>query len=145
MFIHHRTSYSAWPRLSGEGVDQALAVLEQAVRIDPVNFDSRMGLAMLLDRRGDTAGAIRVLEDGNRWKAVRQYGPPSYRAMLIQFKRKTGDRAGADRLAAEALKQMEARQRKAKARPMIDEWVRRKGTALEKSLFQGFTPVPGFY
>ncbi|HEY8190924.1 MAG TPA: O-antigen ligase family protein, partial [Alphaproteobacteria bacterium] len=77
--------YTVWPGPRDEALEQARALIEQAVRIDPISFDLRSGLAKILDDQGKTQEAIAVLEEGNRWQAIRRYAPPYYTEMLIQF------------------------------------------------------------
>ena len=90
--------YTAYPRLNPDGLFQAVETLEYAMTLDPLSFDARMGLARMYEMQGRVSDAIAVLEDGNRYRAVRYYAPASYLAMLANLKAKAGDREGAEKI-----------------------------------------------
>jgi len=90
--------YIAYPRLDSRGIDHAIATLEEALAIDPISFDARMGLARMLELQGNIPKAISVLEDGNYWAVTRKFAPPAYLQMLAGLKLKSGNRFGAAEL-----------------------------------------------
>ncbi|MGZ9098031.1 MAG: O-antigen ligase family protein [Micavibrio sp.] len=87
--------YIAYPRLDPRGIDHAIATLEEALAIDPISFDARMGLARMHELQGNIPKAISILEDGNYWAVTRKYAPPAYLQMLANLKMKSGNRFGA--------------------------------------------------
>lgn len=87
--------FIAYPRLDSHGIDHAITTLEQALAIDPINFDVRMGLARMYELKGSVNKALTVLEDGNYWAVTRKYAPPAYLQMMANLQQKTGNRFGA--------------------------------------------------
>jgi tetratricopeptide (TPR) repeat protein len=98
--ISHRAllHYVAYPRLDPNGHDRAIEILRQGLRIDPVSFDLRMGLARMLELKGQPAQALAVLEEGQRYAVTQRFAPPDYIRMQAQLKHAAGDPAAAGAL-----------------------------------------------
>ena len=93
--------------------DGALAAYDEAVRLDPNNFDARGGRGELRSRRGDTAGA---LADFERLVIIRQDAPSYMLRGCAHLMAGGGPQAHSDFLRAIELDNTVA--------PAIDEFIR---------------------
>lgn len=120
----------AFPRLDLDGREKAESLLQQALLLDPLSFDTRLGLAKVLVMNNRKDQAINVLEDGFYWKGVRRYAPLSYRQLLIQLKKETGQYQDVTNLTREMAQYTAMIQAKEKTRIGMDRWVDMKLKAL---------------
>ncbi|MBI2234377.1 MAG: O-antigen ligase family protein [Micavibrio aeruginosavorus] len=108
------------------GLIRAQVLLEQALAIDPLNFDVRMGLARVHLAQGQAVRAAAVLEEGRKWDAVKRFAPVPYRIMLIQLYQAQGRAAEASALTEEMQNYIAAQQGAQALRTGIDRWVNAK-------------------
>lgn len=59
--------YLAGDELRPGAVDEAISVLRGALRTDPMMLEARIGLANILQERGEFSMALRVMEEGLTW------------------------------------------------------------------------------
>lgn len=118
--------FIAYPRLDPQGIDHAAATLEQALAIDPISFDARMGLARMYELQGHVAKAIQVLEDGDHWAVTRQYAPPAYLGMLANLKLKAGDKAGAGKMRKAVQDRVESLKGRIDEQSRVDVWIKNR-------------------
>lgn len=117
---------------SSLGLIKAQVLLEQALAIDPLNFDVRMGLARIHLAQGQGAQAVAVLEEGRKWDAVKRFAPVPYRVMLIELYQGQGRAAEASALTKEMQDYISGQQAAQHQRTGIDRWVNTKIEALLK-------------
>lgn len=120
----------AYPRLDPDGLGKAEHLLQQALALDPLSFDTRLGLAKVLRMQGKKDQAMNVLEDGFYWDAVRRYAPLPYRQLLIELKKETGQQQEAADLTKEMYQYIATFEARQKQRIGIDQWVDLKLKAL---------------
>ncbi len=116
--------FIAYPRLDLHGVDHAIKTLQQALAIDPVSFDARIGLARMYELQGQVTKAIEVLEGGDRWAVTRQYAPPAYLGMLANLKLKAGDKAGAEKMRKATQDRVENLKSRIDEQSRVDIWIK---------------------
>lgn len=80
--------------LDDHGYDKAEAALEEIVDQNPLDWDARIGLVNLYQRRGYFSKALHVLERGRTWPMPK--GPLSLKLLLMEadLHLKMGDREG---------------------------------------------------
>lgn len=126
--ISHRAllHYVAYPRLDPNGHDRAIEILRHGLTVDPVSFDMRMGLARMLELKGQPAQALAVLEEGQKYAVTQRFAPPDYIRMQAQLKQAAGD----PKAAADLMRDWQARQTSmvegSKAQAQFGLWLHNK-------------------
>ena len=64
--------------------EKALALLEQAVKLDPTNATAHFRLSTLYRQMGRTADAQRELEEYQKYKAMKEKLRETYRQMRLE-------------------------------------------------------------
>jgi putative inorganic carbon (HCO3(-)) transporter len=116
-------AFLSYPRLDPYGVEHARAMLEQARKVDPVNFELRLGLARMLESQGRIYEEIQILEDGLRYDLTQMYAPPQYYRVLAEAKRKNGDAEAASKLEQPLAQRQMNMQLGTQKKYAIDAWV----------------------
>ncbi len=79
-------------------VDKAINVLRGILRTDPMMIDARIGLANILQGRGEFAMALRVMEEGMVWPRPKGMPDVNYIAMTAQLNLLNGRKERHDQL-----------------------------------------------
>ncbi|AGH97240.1 O-antigen ligase family protein [Micavibrio aeruginosavorus] len=118
-------TYAASGVLEPDGVAMAEEILREALALDPLNFEVRVGLAQVYATSGRVDQAVAVLEDVMRWHVAELYAPPQYLGMLAQMNQRAGrtDRAAyyADKIA----ERTEQRNAQVRGRTGVDQWLKK--------------------
>ncbi len=106
------------------GAAMAEQILREALALDPLNFEVRVGLAQIYAASGRVDQSVAVLEDVMRWRVAELYASPQYLGMLAQMHQRAGnaDRAAfyADKIAART----EQRNIQVRSRTGVDQWLK---------------------
>jgi TolB-like protein/Tfp pilus assembly protein PilF len=115
----------AYPLYYARRYDEAMAQLKKAIELDPAFFYSRQTLGLVLQAKGDLAGAIAEFE-----KARQLTGDPLYMVLLAVAKTKMGDKNIAQQVLAELDKANRHRQGLAYDRALLYLGIGNKEEAL---------------
>ncbi len=115
----------AYPLYYARRYDEAMAQLKKAIELDPASFYSRQTLGLVLQAKGDLAGAIAEFE-----KARQLTGDPLYMVLLAVAKTKMGDKNIAQQVLAELDKANRHRQGLAYDRALLYLGIGNKEEAL---------------
>ncbi len=91
-------------KLLSNGNDKAIVLLKRVLMANPLAVDSRVELSNIYKRRGEKQTALKVLEEGTIWPAVK--GEPDIKFLLAMaaLRLELGDKATHDRIMEEAKK-----------------------------------------
>ena len=78
------------------GLEKAQLLLERAVPLNPLDVDSREGLAVVYQAQGRMADAVQVMADGTRWPRPKGAPDVTFYISLARAYRLAGDAANAD-------------------------------------------------
>ena len=91
-------------KLLSNGNDKAVVLLQRVLKENPLAVDSRVELSNLHKRRGEMQMALKVLEEGTIWPAVKGQSDIKFLLAFAALKLEMGDKATHDRIIAEAKK-----------------------------------------
>lgn len=126
--ISHRAllHYVGYPRLDPNGHDRAIEILRQGLTMDPISFDMRMGLARMLELKGQQESALAVLEEGQKYVVTKQFAPPDYIRMQAELTQKLGNPAAAADLMRDWQKRQKSWEEGSKAQAKFGLWLQGK-------------------
>lgn len=88
-----------------DGAEKAEALLRDVIQRNPLDIDSRQGLALILQGQGKPGEAREILEAGLAWPRPKGMADIQFMMATAKIRMQTGDQAGAQALQAEAIEQ----------------------------------------
>ncbi|WP_435641072.1 O-antigen ligase family protein [Micavibrio aeruginosavorus] len=118
-------SFAAADTLEPDGVAKAEQILRDALALDPLNFEVRVGLSQVYASSGRMDMAVAVLEDVMRWRVAELYASPQYLNMLAQRYQQVGNTERAAFYAQKIKERTEQRNVQVRGRTGVDQWLKK--------------------
>jgi tetratricopeptide (TPR) repeat protein len=116
-------SFAAAGSLEPDGAAMAEQILRDALVLDPLNFEVRVGLSQVYASSGRVDQAVAVLEDVMRWRVAELYASPQYLNILAQFHQQAGNADRAAFYAQKIKERTEQRDLQVRGRTGVDQWL----------------------
>ncbi len=91
-----------------DGLEKAESLLRDVIARNPLDIDSRQGLALILQGQGRSKEALKVLEDGLTWPRPKGMADIQFMMSVAKARGQMGDQQGAETMKAAAIEQAKA-------------------------------------